>query len=289
MSEHISPRGGIADEAAEQAVDRLLADAGFEEAGDVRTELLELRALAGTAPAPSAAVRALMAGDTGAAIRITTADGGSSSGAPTAVLTPVGGQAEGATAGAASRGSMDELAVRRGRKRRAGIAGLAVVVSLAGGATAAAATEGAIFQHLGAAIGSVVAPFSPGSGSPAQDRPAMPSEEPAGNGSAGQDVPAQPAPAPGATGPATVSPDAAKTNPGSDRIVSPKTPAGVDPQTPRDPGKAEPGNVAIPTPPVTAPGIDPANPAHPNVTPPTLGPSGAPVPVPTHLIPDPAK
>ncbi len=57
MSEHLPPRGRTRHQ---QAVDRFLADSGLEGDAELRTELLELRSLADTAPVPSEAVRALM-------------------------------------------------------------------------------------------------------------------------------------------------------------------------------------------------------------------------------------
>ena len=58
MSEQFAPRG----RRDQQAIDHLLADSGLSGDDALRTELLELRSLASTAPLPSDAVRALMAG-----------------------------------------------------------------------------------------------------------------------------------------------------------------------------------------------------------------------------------
>ena len=59
----------------EASVDRFLADSGVDDAADIRTELLELRSLAATNPAPSDAVRALMTGSAGAQETTTAAPG----------------------------------------------------------------------------------------------------------------------------------------------------------------------------------------------------------------------
>ncbi|WP_454812177.1 hypothetical protein [Paenarthrobacter nitroguajacolicus] len=286
MSEQHTPRGRH----DQQAIDFLLADAGLTGDADLRTELLELRSLANTAPLPSAAVRALMVSSPAAATQqitatqqisatrqITTADGpaadgpAASAGAPTAVLATVA-----AEAAPVNDLPVDELAARRRKKRRTAIAGLAVAVSLAGGATAAVASEGGLpgaFQHLGAAIGSVVSQLNPGSGSaPQPDAPAGTSPEPLPVGEEPQQAPA------------TVVPQPTPAAPGIPVVPAPEPqPGGASPHTPKVPSHREPGNGVIPTPPglpVTPPEIDPSK-----IDPSKLGPSGVPVPVPSELIP----
>ena len=262
---------------AEAAVDRLLADSGFTQGNDIRDELLELRSLAATAPLPSEAVRALMAGGAAAA-RITTADGPSAvKDLPTAVLAAVdaGSGGQPATEAPAPQAPVrDELASRR-RKRRAAIAGLAVAVSLAGGATAAAAQEGGIpgtFQHLGAAIGSVVSQLAPGPApAPQPERPAGPVEELPTHGV--HPAPAAPNTTDSAGGATGTGPST-----GTDHGNSLKPQGGGVSQTPKTPGNA--GNVPIP-----APGITPPSLGTPDL-PPSLGPSTLPVPVPTQVIPE---
>jgi hypothetical protein len=287
MSEHITPPGRSGRHAGgsvgEQAIDRLLADSGLEDARDIRAELLELRSFANTAPTPSAAVRALMIGDRVASGTSTTAEVASATAcAPTAVLTSVQGSTD-VTA-------LDELAARRRRKRRTAIAGLAVAVSLAGGATAAAASEGGIpgaIQHLGSTIGSVVSQLTPGSGNGSRQNPGSPSEQergrtvtpatpypsgrnPAGNGTSGNGANPGQEPQVG-------------TNGASGHSNSPKAPNGGTPEAPKIPGNGQPGNISIPSPaaPITPPGIE-----APNVTPPTLRQSDIPVPVPTRVVPE---
>jgi len=292
MSEHITPAGRRSSRTdgytGEQAVDRLLADSGLDDARDIRAELLELRSLASTAPPPSAAVRALMISDRAASSRSTTAEVASAvAGAPTAVLTSVQGSTDSTPTDPTPT---DELAARRRRKRRTAIAGLAVAVSLAGGATAAAASEGGIpgaFQHLGSTIGSVVSQLTPGSGNGSRQNPGSPSEQERGRSV----TPATPYPS--GRNPAGNATSGNGANPGqepqggtngaSGHSNSPKAPNGGTPQTPKISGNGQPGNISIPTPaaPITPPGIE-----APNVTPPTLRQSDIPVPVPTHVVPE---
>ncbi|VXB83858.1 conserved hypothetical protein [Arthrobacter sp. 9V] len=290
MSEQPTPR----ERHNQQAIDHLLADSGLSGDAHLRTELLELRSLASTAPVPSDAVRALMAGSPAATQQLsatqqltTTAGSSASSGAPTAVLGAVaaGAEPESAPVDESESAPVDELAARRRRKRRTAIAGLAVAVSLAGGATAAVASEGGLpgaFQHLGAAIGTVVSQLNPGSGNaPQPDAPAGTNVEP---------LPVREEPK---QAPATVQPQPAPAAPGAPAVPAPAPHPGVGPsqhapKTPDVPSNKEPGKGIIPTPPVlpvTPPEIDPAK-----IDPSKLGPSGVPVPVPSELIPDlPAK
>jgi hypothetical protein len=303
MSEQPTPRG----RRDQQAIDHLLADSGLSGDADLRTELLELRSLASTAPLPSDAVRALMVGSPAAVTQqlsateqltatrqlsateqrsateqlSTTAEPSASAGAPTAVLAAVAPAP--APESPPESAPVDELAARRRKKRRTAIAGLAVAVSLAGGATAAVASEGGLpgaFQHLGAAIGSVVSQLNPGSGgAPQPDPPVGTTPEPV------QEAPQQ--------APATVQPQPAPAAPSAPAVPAPAPKPGVGPsqhapKAPEVPSNKEPGKGIIPTPPVlpvTPPEIDPAK-----IDPSKLGPSGVPVPVPSELIPSlPAK
>ncbi|MCD4853099.1 hypothetical protein LN996_19955 [Arthrobacter sp. AK01] len=275
MSEHLPSRGRH----NELAIDRLLAESRLDGDADLRTELLELRSLASTAPLPSDAVRALMVGGPAAVTQQTTTAEAlvAPSGASTAVLAtadlaeaqaPVGGPAV-----VDELAAVDEIAARRRKKRRTAIAGLAVVVSLAGGATAAAASEGGIpgaFQHLGAAIGSVVSQLAPGSGNaPQQGGPVGPAPAPPADETPAPPVRNQPGPAPSTPG-------------ALDRVPQP---GGAAPsQAPKGPQHDEPGKRVIPTPPVvpvTPPAID-----TPTIDPSKIRPSEIPVPVPTHVVPD---
>ncbi|MGO4472051.1 hypothetical protein AB4Y95_08995 [Arthrobacter sp. M-10] len=213
----------------EQGVDRLLAEAGLDEAYEIRTELLELRVLASTRPQPSAAVQALMAP---AGVAAT----------PVAAITPLA---------RAAATPVDELAARRRRKRRAGIAALAVAASLAAGATAAAASDGGIpgtIEHLGAVVGSVVSQLTPGScGNAPQQQGTR--QEPVPMPTRETNVPGSPSPessAPGAQNTAHPSPHATPgtTAPGSES----------DPRNGlHDIAKGRPGPITIPTPEVPTP------------------------------------
>ncbi|UVJ39418.1 hypothetical protein [Arthrobacter sp. CJ23] len=251
MSEQTAPGARNTGDAG-QAIDRLLADAGLDEAYGIRTELLELRALAGSAPAPSAAVRALMV---------------PSATVPSAVLptaVPI------VVIPAPEPAPVDELAARRRRKRHAAITGIAVVVSLAGGVTAAAASEGGLhgaFEHFGAVVGTVVAQLTPGAGNPPQNGgPDSPPQLPAPTPGAGGYGPAT---VPGQTNPAPAAPNSAD---GAAHGKPQPTPGGgAVLRVPKGPWNLQPGNVTIPAPPITPPGIAPSD----------IAPSGLPVPVPT--------
>ncbi|GAA4052946.1 hypothetical protein GCM10023063_46610 [Arthrobacter methylotrophus] len=203
----------------EQGIDRLLAEAGLDEAYEIRPELLELRALAGARPQPSAAVQALMV--------------------PARVA---------AVPRAAAPAPVDELAARRRQKGRMTFAAVAVAASLAAGATAAAASDGGIpgtIEHLGAAVGAVVKQLTPGSGGSAPRQQGTPS----GQGptpSRETSVPTSPTPAPS-------SPD----TPGSSTHPTPHSTPGTtapgsrtgDPHKGlQDVAKGRPSPVTIPTP-----------------------------------------
>ncbi|UXM91436.1 hypothetical protein [Paenarthrobacter sp. JL.01a] len=246
MSDNTAPRRRN----DQQAIDSLLADAGMEDTSSLRTELLELRSLANTAPMPSDAVRALMVGGPAA----------------TQMMPAMAPEATQQTA------PVDELAARRRKKGRAAVVGLAVAVSLAGGATAAAASEGGIpgaFEHLGAAIGSVVSQLTPGSGNAPQPHvPAgtTPAQDPSHQESQPAVVPNQPTPAPSA-------PLSPAGTPHADPQATPGHGQTQDPKAPRtDPGK----DILPPAPslPVTPPEIDPSK-----LDPTKLRPSDIPVPV----------
>ena len=166
---------------AEGAVDRLLLEAGMGGDGQLRDALLDLRALAADAPAPSAEIAALMAGPHGAATP--------GAGAPTTALPAV---ASTVTSAVPATRPADELAARRKAKRRITLTTLSVAASLAaGGAVAAASDQG--FRDSFAQLNHAVTAFVTGSAA-----------TPGGN-TGGQ----APAPQPGTTRPpATSSADA---------------------------------------------------------------------------------
>lgn len=207
----------------EQGIDRLLAEAGLDEAYEIRTELLELRALASKRPQPSAEVQALMA---------------------PALMTAAGG-----AAGPVATAPVDELAARRRNKGRMTFAAVAVAASLAAGATAAAASDGGIqgtIEHLGAVVGSVVSQLAPGGNAPQQQgTDSGPGSMPTRDTS----VPVPPTPAP-------TSPDSAS----SARPTPHETSGGTGQGSQLDPrkelqdiakGRTEP--VTLPTPSVPSP------------------------------------
>ncbi|MEW1823323.1 hypothetical protein AB0323_21380 [Arthrobacter sp. NPDC080031] len=226
----------------EQGIDRLLAEAGLDEAYEIRTELLELRALASSRPQPSAAVQALMA-----PARVATA--------PVEAIAPVEAVAAVETVEAASGAAaapVDELAARRRKKGRLTFAAVAVAASLAAGATAAAASDGGIpgtIEHLGAVVGSVVSQLSAGSGGKApQQQGTRP--EPGPMPTKGTSIPASPTPE-------SSSPDAQNSSTHPSPHPTPGTTAPGSEPDPRnglhDITKGRPGGVTIPTPAVPTP------------------------------------
>ena len=195
-------------------VDQLLLEAGMDDDGRLRPALVELRALAETAPEPSAAIAALMA--------------------------PAGTAGPAAPVPAAPEESprVDELAARRKVKRRIALTTLSVAVSLsAGGAVAAASDQGIrdSFKQLNHTItafvtGAGASPAGHQTGQPAAPLPTAPAgTAPAGTAPAGT-APGGPASVPSdpveGTQPAAVPP--------SDSAVAPGAPAGQ----PDSPGKS---------------------------------------------------
>lgn len=205
----------------------------MDDDGRLRPALLELRALADTAPEPSAEIAALMA-PAGAA-----APAAAAAAAPGAAAAAAGAAAGPAAAQEAPR--VDELAARRGAKRRIALTTLSVAVSLGAGGAVAAASDQGIRDSL-TQLNHTITSFVTGSGaSPAGqqgEQPAAPlPTAPAGTAPAGT---APAATAPG--GPASVPGDLAEAThpsaaPPSDGAVAPGTPAGQ----PASPGK--PGDV----------------------------------------------
>ncbi|WP_457946786.1 hypothetical protein ACTAQI_14530 [Pseudarthrobacter sp. alpha12b] len=158
------------------AVDQLLLEAGVDDDGQLRHALLNLRALAAEAPAPSAEIAALMAGPSAAATT------------PLPAVEPAPGTAPGRPA--------DELAARRKAKRRITLTTLSVAASLAaGGAVAAASDQG--FRDSITQLHHAVASFVTGS-----------TVAPAGNGTKQVPVPVPAAPRPSATSSADAVPAA---------------------------------------------------------------------------------
>ncbi|WAH95344.1 hypothetical protein [Arthrobacter sp. MMS18-M83] len=207
----------------EQGIDRLLAEAGLDEAYEIRTELLELRALANNRPQPSAAVQALMA---------------------PALMAPARGIA--ASAGGAAA-PIDELVARRRKKSRMAFAAVAVAASLAAGATAAAASDGGIpgtIEHLGAVVGSFVSQLTTGSGGNAPQQ----------QGTRSEPMPTRETSVPAKSTPVPTSPDAPSSTAHPTPRATPSAGSLSDPREGlRDIAKGGPESVTIPTPAITGP------------------------------------
>jgi hypothetical protein len=165
-------------------VDQLLLEAGMDDDGRLRPTLVELRALADTAPEPSAAIAALMA--------------------------PAGTAGPAAPAPAAPEESprVDELAARRKVKRRIALTTLSVAVSLSAGGAVAAASDQGIRESLTQLNHTITAFVTGAAPSPAGHQAELPAAPlptaPAGTAPAGT-APAGTAPG----GPASVPADPA--------------------------------------------------------------------------------
>ncbi|MCD5340781.1 hypothetical protein LR392_00890 [Arthrobacter sp. AK04] len=210
-------------------VDQLLLEAGMDDDGPLRPALVELRALADTAPEPSAAIAALMA--------------------------PAGTAGPAAPAPAAPEESprVDELAARRRAKRRIALTTLSVAVSLSAGGAVAAASDQGIRESL-TQLNHTITSFVTGSGaSPAShqtEQPAAPlPTAPAGTAPAGT------APAGTATGgPASVPSDPVE---GTQPAAVPPSDGADAPGGPN--GPVSPGKSAEVPSPGTLPGAVPGH------------------------------
>lgn len=218
----------------EQGIDRLLAEAGLDEAYEIRTELLELRALASTRPQPSAEVLALMAPGRAAIM-------------PVETVAPIEAVASAVASSGAAAAPVDELAARRRKKGRLTFAAVAVAASLAAGATAAAASEGGIpgtIEHLGAVVGSVVSQLTPGSGSNAPQQ----------QGTRSEPMPSRQTSVPSTSTPAPASPEPPSSSARPTPHTTPSPGSQPDPREGlRDIAKGTPEPVTIPTPVVPTP------------------------------------
>ncbi|MFJ5861271.1 hypothetical protein ACIQCM_07600 [Pseudarthrobacter sp. NPDC092439] len=176
----------------DRVVDQLLLEAGLDDDGQLRPALLELHALAGAAPEPSAAIAALMAGHAPQA-RTATAVPAHQSRHAGVVPSAAAGDDFPVREPAVEEPPVDELAARRRFKRRATLTALSVAVSLTAGGAVAAASDQGIRQSI-SDLNVAVTAFVTG-GKPAGDAPEVPG---------GQDVPlpAGPAPTPAAPSPA---------------------------------------------------------------------------------------
>jgi hypothetical protein len=233
----------------QRIIDELLADAGMEDAADLRPVLLELRALASDSPRPSAAVEALMTPP-----------------ATLAAVPPVPAQAHpDASVPAAEHGApvVDELAARRRRKSRLPLTALTVAAALAAGGAAAAASDENIrhtLGNVGHAVTFFVGTITSGTGGKTAGQP---DTDPAGR------VTGPPASTP--TSPAPSPSDGSSLSGGQNRQGTPAAPA--------SPGEAHAPGLTLPKSP------DPRDLG--NVPGTGQLPSGKPLPAPT-VSPDPS-
>lgn len=154
---------------SERIIDQVLAEAGLEDADDLRPVLLELRSLGTDEPEPNAEVLALMARATAAGASLNGA------GIPEAG-TP---DAEGAV--------VVDLASRRRNKRRLPLTVLGVAAALAVGGGAAAAADQGVRDTLHSAFSSLAATFGNESHKQGPKNPTAP--EPAETGGKLQGTP----------------------------------------------------------------------------------------------------
>jgi hypothetical protein len=224
-------------------VDQLLLESGLDDDGRLRPVLLELRALAGDQPEPSAAVAALMS----PASRRQGAAGPASQPAP-------------AAAGAVT----DELAARRRAKRRITLTSLSVAVSLAAGGAVAAASDQGIRDSIGQLNNAVTSFVSTGNAAPANPPAETPVQVPDAPGGSVPAPAAPPLPEPAATTPVpgTTHRPQDLPAPASPAVQLPELPVPdhVTPGIPGIPATGE-GHPSVPplpaTPPVPVPGVQP--------------------------------
>ncbi len=234
-------------------VDQLLLESELDDDGGLRPALLELRALAGDQPEPSAAVAALMS----PALK--------SPALLTAVSPAAGQQGAGPAsqpAPAAAGAVTDELAARRRTKRRITLTSLSVAVSLAAGGAVAAASDQGIRDTIGQLNHAVTSFVSTGNGGPANPPAETPVQVP---NAPGGSVPAPTAPV--LPEPAATTPVPGTTHrphdlpaPASPAVPLPELPVPdhVAPSVPGLPATGE-GHPTVPplpaTPPVQVPGV----------------------------------
>jgi len=199
----------------QRIIDELLADSGMDDAGDLRPVLLELRALAGDSPRPSAAVEALMAAPATLAI------------VPLPLPVPAEAAASMPAAGQAEP-VVDELSARRRRKSRLPLTALSVAAALAAGGAAAAASDENIrhtLGNVGHAVTYFVGTMTSGTGGKTGGQPAT---DPAGA------VPGSPAFTP--TAPAPSPADGSSVPGGQPGQGRPAVPASPSPSQTHTPG-----------------------------------------------------
>ena len=151
---------------SERIIDQVLAEAGLEEADDLRPVLLELRSLGTEQPEPGAEVLALMAGSGNAGASMNSAKD------PSAEI-PDAGTSDPEIADTGTAVVVD-LAARRRNKRRLPLTVLGVAAALAVGGGAAAATDQGVRDTLHSAFTSIAATFGSESHKQAPKTPILP-------------------------------------------------------------------------------------------------------------------
>lgn len=205
----------------QQIIDELLADAGMEDAGDLRPVLLELRALAADSPRPSAAVEALMAP---AATFPAAAGAVDQSAVDQSAVAQPAVEHSAVEKHAVEQPAVDELAARRRRKRRLPLTAFSVAAALAAGGAAAAASDENFRHTLGDvrhAVTVVVGTLTSGTGTTGRPSPEN-----------GGTVPGPPATAP--------------TTPGATPADGGSSPGGQAGGTTADPATPSPGTAGTP-------------------------------------------
>lgn len=224
---------------SDRLIDQVLAEAGLEEADDLRPVLHELRSLGTEQPEPSAEILALMEGTTPA-------------GSGLHAGTPGFGSADGGGA------DVVDLAARRRNKRRLPLTVLGVAAALAVGGGAAAAADQGVRDTLHSAFTSIASTFGSGNHKQGHKNPTVP--EPTETGGDFQGT----SPSPAGTAPAT-----SGTNGRPGDGTHPRQDGG---QAPGDPGTAPGRSSENPWPNGTTPAI-PNVPAAPSIPAPALTPS----------------
>jgi hypothetical protein len=166
---------------SERIIDQILAEAGLEDADDLRPVLLELRSLGTEQPEPSSEVLALMAGGRNAGPTSAAASSPAPpSAAPSSAARPSADlNADKNGAGTHDAGStvVVDLAARRRNKRRLPLTALGVAAALAVGGGAAAAADQGVRDTLHQAFSSIAATFGAGhQGSPKNQTVPAPGE-----------------------------------------------------------------------------------------------------------------
>ncbi|MGX9899551.1 hypothetical protein ACW0JT_05990 [Arthrobacter sp. SA17] len=232
---------------SDRVIDQVLAEAGLEEADDLRPVLLELRSLGTEQPHPNAEILALMEGTRNAG-------SGLNAGTPDAVIH----DAE-TDAGAPDAGSdiVVDLAARRRKKRRLPLTIFGVAAALAAGGGAAAAADQGVRDSLHSAFTSIAATFGSESHKQGPKIPAVP-----GSAETGGELQGTP-PSPTGSSPASPGTNGSGATDGSNPGQDGRSQAPVDPKSSRSsqnpwPHATTPAIPNVPAAPgIPAPGLTP--------------------------------